>query len=425
MLSEPAAIELKTPSLPEESFPPAERSGSRTASAEPSESQIRSPAGIAAGTVHEAEPSEPILRLTGIRKHYGDVVALDGVDLSLARGEFLAILGPSGSGKTTTLRIVGGFVAPDSGRIELSGRDVTALRANRRDVNTVFQSYALFPHMTVRDNVGYGLKVKRVSRAERNARISEALALVQLSHAGDRRPGELSGGMQQRVALARALVNRPSVLLLDEPLGALDRKLRDEMQLELREMQTQLGMTFMYVTHDQEEALGMSDRLVVMREGRIEQSGLPAAVYDNPATLWVAGFVGASNRLTGTVRELGELVRMECDFGSIVGAKPHGELRVGERATAVLRPEHVAITDERPTGDHNAVRVQIQEVLNVGSQLRCVAFTPGGLKLSVWQSRIDGRTSVHSGEEAWLSWSPEPVHVYPDRDERASQSPPS
>jgi spermidine/putrescine transport system ATP-binding protein len=353
------------------------------------------------------------------------VVALDGIDLTLARGEFLAILGPSGSGKTTTLRIVGGFVTPDSGRIELSGQDVTALRANQRDVNTVFQSYALFPHMTVQDNVAYGLKVKRVARSERNARVSEVLSLVQLSHTSDRRPGELSGGMQQRVALARALINRPSVLLLDEPLGALDRKLRDEMQLELRQMQTQLGMTFMYVTHDQEEALGMSDRLVVMRDGRIEQSGAPATVYDNPATLWVAGFVGASNRLTGTVREIGDLVALECDFGSILGAKPHGDLRVGERATAVVRPEHVAITDERPAGEYNAVRVQIQEVLNVGSQLRCVAFTPGGLKLSVWQSRTDGLTSVNSGEEAWLSWSPEAVHVYLDNDERAPQEPPS
>ncbi len=398
--SEPELINLKAPSPPEESAAAEARSGP----------QIRQAAEPTAGG------AESILRLTGVSKRYGDVVALDGIDLMVSRGEFLAILGPSGSGKTTTLRIVGGFIAPDSGRIELAGRDVTHLRPNQRDVNTVFQSYALFPHMTVEDNVAYGLKVKRISRAERRARTEEALGLVQLSQASKRRPAELSGGMQQRVALARALINRPSVLLLDEPLGALDRKLRDEMQIELRQMQTELGMTFMYVTHDQEEALGMSDRLVVMRDGRIEQSGPPAAVYDNPATLWVAGFVGASNRLTGTVRALDGLVEIECDFGSILGAMRHGKMRVGERVAAVVRPEHIAIVRERPTRTHNFVRVHIQEVLNVGSQLRCVAFTPGGLKLSVWQSRIDAGSAARPREEAWLTWSAEAVHVYPSGD---------
>jgi spermidine/putrescine transport system ATP-binding protein len=341
------------------------------------------------------------------------VVAVDGVDLDLAVGEFLAILGPSGSGKTTTMRIVGGFVQPDAGRVELSGRDVTTLPANRRDVNTVFQSYALFPHMTVEANVGYGLKVKRVARAERRKRVAEALALVRLEHARDRHPSELSGGMQQRVALARALVNRPSVLLLDEPLGALDRKLRDDMQVELRQVQTELGITFMYVTHDQDEALGMSDRVVVMRDGRIEQSGSPASVYDNPVNLWVAGFVGASNRLTGTVRTIAELVEIETDVGPIRARHRHGPIRTGALATAIVRPEQVGIAAARPESPVNAVRARMQQVLNVGSQLRCVAFTPGGVELSVRRPRLDTDESVRPADEVWLYWSAEAVHAYP------------
>ncbi len=360
------------------------------------------------------------LRLIGVRKRYGDTEAVSGVDLEIAAGEFLAILGPSGSGKTTTLRIVGGFVAPDEGRVELSGRDVTFLPPYRRDVNTVFQSYALFPHMTVAANVAYGLKVKRVARAERQRRVGEALALVQLEQARDLRPAELSGGMQQRVALARALVNRPRVLLLDEPLGALDRKLRDDMQVELREVQTELGITFMYVTHDQDEALGMSDRVVVMRDGRIEQVGPPASVYDDPTNLWVAGFVGASNRLTGTVREVGELVQIETDVGPIQARHRHGPLRNGQLATAIVRPEQVRIARAAPHSPVNVARVHIQQVLNVGSQLRCVAFTPGGVELSARQMRLEGDDSLHAGDDVWLYWSAEGVHAYAPDDETAS-----
>src|SRR3954470_20061507 len=247
--------------------------------------------------------SIPDIRLAGVRKLYGDVVAVDAVDLEVRRGEFFTLLGPSGSGKTTCLRMIAGFERPDEGRIELGGDDVSRLPPAERDVNTVFQDYALFPHMSVGQNVAYGLKVKRVERVERNRRVADALAMVQLSGYGDRRPSQLSGGQRQRVALARALVNRPKVLLLDEPLGALDLKLRREMQLELKALQRDVGITFVFVTHDQEEALTMSDRIAVFNDGRIEQLAAPAELYEHPASAFVAGFVGTSNLLEGDVAE--------------------------------------------------------------------------------------------------------------------------
>jgi len=237
----------------------------------------------------------PDVRLSGVRKTYGSVVAVDRVDLEIRRGEFFTMLGPSGSGKTTMLRMVAGFELPDEGRVELGGADVTALAAYDRDVNTVFQDYALFPHMSVGDNVEYGLRVARVGKEERRRRRGEALEMVRLPGYDDRKPTELSGGQRQRVALARAIVNRPRVLLLDEPLGALDLKLREQLQIELKQIQREVGITFVYVTHDQEEALTMSDRIAVFNEGRIEQVGDPESVYERPANAFVAGFVGVSN----------------------------------------------------------------------------------------------------------------------------------
>jgi putative spermidine/putrescine transport system ATP-binding protein len=233
----------------------------------------------------------------GIRKTYGDVVAVQDVDLKVGDGEFFTLLGPSGSGKTTTLRIIAGFERPDAGRVTLGGVDITDEPPYARDVNTVFQDYALFPHMTVAENVGYGLKVKGVGRRDRAAQVAQVLRMVRLEGYGDRKPVQLSGGQRQRVALARSIVNRPQVLLLDEPLGALDLKLRQEMQVFLKALQGDLGMTFLYVTHDQEEALTMSDHVAVFNEGRIEQVGSPADVYERPATEFVAGFVGTSNIL--------------------------------------------------------------------------------------------------------------------------------
>ena len=241
------------------------------------------------------EASAPDISVRNLTKRYGDVVAVDGIDLDIPAGEFFTMLGPSGSGKTTTLRMIAGFETPDSGTIELAGEDVSRLPPYDRPVNTVFQDYALFPHMTVLQNVEYGLMVKKVRKGERSRRAAEALEMVRLGGYGDRKPSQLSGGQRQRVALARAIVNRPRVLLLDEPLGALDLKLRQEMQIELKWIQREVGITFVYVTHDQEEALTMSDRLAIFNQGRIEQIGPPAEVYEHPQSEFIAGFVGVSN----------------------------------------------------------------------------------------------------------------------------------
>ena len=248
---------------------------------------------------HGGDVSAPAVRLEGVRKQFADVAAVDGVDLDIRAGEFFSMLGPSGSGKTTCLRMIAGFERPTSGRVLLHGTDVTRVPPYDRDVNTVFQDYALFPHMTVAENVEYGLMVKKVGRSDRRTRAQDALRMVRLEGFEKRKPSQLSGGQRQRVALARALVNQPSVLLLDEPLGALDLKLRQEMQVELKSIQQRVGLTFIYVTHDQEEALTMSDRMAVMNAGRIEQIGSPAEVYEDPVSPFVAGFVGTSNVLTG------------------------------------------------------------------------------------------------------------------------------
>ncbi|MGZ5336142.1 MAG: ABC transporter ATP-binding protein [Solirubrobacterales bacterium] len=242
-------------------------------------------------------PAAPDIRLSGVSKRYGAIVAVASVDLEIPRGEFFTLLGPSGSGKTTTLRMIAGFEEPDSGTVELGGRDVTALAPYDREVNTVFQDYALFPHMTVAENVEYGLRVRGVAKGKRRERGAESLEMVRLGGYGGRKPGELSGGQRQRVALARAIVNRPRVLLLDEPLGALDLKLREQMQVELKTIQQEVGITFVYVTHDQEEALTMSDRIAVFNDGLIEQVGAPAEIYERPDNAFVAGFVGVSNLL--------------------------------------------------------------------------------------------------------------------------------
>jgi putative spermidine/putrescine transport system ATP-binding protein len=322
----------------------------------------------------------PAVRLSGIRRVYGDVVAVAGVDLDIGAGEFFTLLGPSGSGKTTTLRVIAGFERPDAGRVELQGVDVTRVAPAQRVVNTVFQDYALFPHMTVAENVEYGLRVKGTSRPDRRARAQEVLERVRLPGVGNRKPVQLSGGQRQRVALARAIVNRPPVLLLDEPLGALDLKLRQEMQIFLKELQRELAITFVYVTHDQEEALTMSDRLAVFNEGRIEQIGTPAEVYEHPQTEFVAGFVGVSNILERDGRQI------------------------------TIRPEKIRMSDERATeGEPGTVR----EVVYVGMVTRFVVDLDAGGELVVVRQNLETTSQEalsEQGRRVRLSWRPE--HTY-------------
>ena len=322
------------------------------------------------GQIGAGSPDRRIsaVRLDGITKRFGDVVAVDGIDLDIADGEFFSMLGPSGSGKTTTLRMIAGFDTPTEGTIQLHGADVTGVPPFDRDINTVFQDYALFPHMTVGDNVSYGLVVRHVAANERRQRVSDALKMVRLDGYDGRRPGQLSGGQRQRVALARALVNRPRVLLLDEPLGALDLKLREEMQIELKAIQAQVGITFIYVTHDQEEALTMSDRMAVFNQGRIEQVGTPADVYEHPATTFVAGFVGTSNLLTG---ETAQAV-------------------IGSEGVFTIRPEKLRLAepDEVVADDEGSALGRIREVVYIGPDTRYIVALETGSELVVTQQNL-------------------------------------
>ena len=317
------------------------------------------------------------IRVVGVRKRYGDVAAVDGVDLDVARGEFFTMLGPSGSGKTTTLRMIAGFERPDEGRIELAGVDVAGLPPFDRPVNTVFQDYALFPHMTVQQNVEYGLRVRKLAKAERRSRASEVLSLVRLDGFGGRKPGQLSGGQRQRVALARAIVNTPRALLLDEPLGALDLKLRQELQIELKQLQQELGMTFVYVTHDQEEALTMSDRIAVFNHGRIEQVGTPGEMYEHPATAFVAGFIGTSNILRRDGR------------------------------TFTVRPEKIRLLPlEAEQGEPGTVRATAY----LGPSTKFVVSLDGGGELTVVQQNLETRSEDidrMEGRRVRLHWQPD------------------
>ncbi len=310
----------------------------------------------------------PAVRLEGVRKRFGDVEAVAGIDLDIRDGEFFSMLGPSGSGKTTTLRMIAGFELPTAGRILLHGEDVGQQPPYDRDVNTVFQDYALFPHMTVGDNVAYGLMIRKVPRAERQTRVAEALRMVRLDGYERRKPNQLSGGQRQRIALARALILRPRVLLLDEPLGALDLKLREEMQIELKGIQQQVGITFIYVTHDQVEALTMSDRLAVFNRGLIEQVGAPADVYERPATRFVAGFVGTSNLLTGDV----------------------ARRIVGREGTFTVRPEKIRLADPAETAgpDDTSALGRIRQVVYVGAETRYIVQLDAGAELVVTQQNL-------------------------------------
>jgi putative spermidine/putrescine transport system ATP-binding protein len=334
--------------------------------------------------------SKPALRIEGVRKNYGQVVAVAGVDLVVEEGEFFTLLGPSGSGKTTLLRLIAGFERPDSGRIQLGGRDVTSLPPYLRDTNTVFQDYALFPHMSVAENIGYGLRVKGVPGPEREKRVQRALDMVRLSALGRRRPNQLSGGQRQRVALARAVINEPEVLLLDEPLGALDLKLRQEMQIELKQIQKEVGITFVYVTHDQEEALTMSDRVAVMANGQIEQIGTPVEVYEQPASEFVAGFIGISNVL----------------------------LRDGVRF--VVRPEKIRMLaegEQAPSG-MTVESGQVEEVIYLGVSTRYLVRLDRGEQLVAVRQNMDalGDARKFEGRPVRLAWTPDHTYVLHQRE---------
>jgi len=359
----------------------------------------------------------PAIELAGVSKEFrtaGDVVAaVRTMDLQIVEGEFFSLLGPSGCGKTTTMRMIAGFEDPTTGTVRLHGRDVTGIPPNKRDVNMVFQSYALFPHMNVFENVAFGLRRRNVPKDQIARQVNDMLEIVNLSGRGHRRPRELSGGQQQRVALARALVNHPRALLLDEPLGALDLKLRQAMQVELKRIQREVGITFVYVTHDQNEALTMSDRIAVMNDGHIEQLASPWEIYEHPATRFVAGFIGTSNLLTGTasrVTDTEAVVEVGSDERIVV---PLRSVRAGQGDSLeiTVRPEKIELTAERPVGDGCAVRGTVTEVVYLGTSTNFAVSTTTGADIVVFQQNSASAGHLADrGDAIWLSWQPE--HSY-------------
>jgi spermidine/putrescine transport system ATP-binding protein len=355
------------------------------------------------------------LSLRGVSKRYGDAWAVRDLDLEARAGEFISLLGPSGCGKTTTLRMIGGFEYADDGDIRIGGASVGHVPPHRRPVNTVFQSYALFPHMSVAENVAYGLRQRRVGKAELRERVSATLDLVRMSSFADRKPTQLSGGQQQRVALARALVNRPGILLLDEPMSALDRKLREEMQLELKLLQQELGITFVFVTHDQEEALTMSDRVAVLNGGRLEQIGDADAVYDEPVSPFVATFIGQQNVFTGAVAALeGAATVVSTVDGAVRSSRATGAvpLAVADAATATVRPEAVGVAAGSAPGV-NAVAGTLIGVSRIGQRLQLVVATAAGTRILASGQR-SAAVPTELGSPVTCTWDPADVHVFPD-----------
>ena len=372
----------------------------------------------AAGAVDGLAAARPCVELQRVTKRFAEVVAVDDLSLALREGEFFTLLGPSGCGKTTTLRLLAGFERPTAGRIMIDGDDVAGLAPNRRPTNTVFQSYALFPHLSVRDNVAFGLRRKRVPKAE--------LERVGLAAEVNRKPSQLSGGQQQRVALARALVNLPKVLLLDEPLGALDLKLRKGLQLELKRIQRDVGITFVYVTHDQEEALTMSDRIAVMNHGRVEQVNVPETVYERPATTFVAGFIGVSNLMPGAVTSVSNgrgTIRL--DSGVDVSAPVDG-VAEGERCHAVVRPEKLRIdrAEDRPPEGSSSIEGVVESSVYLGTSTQIVVRLRDGTSMTVLvpnASEAERARLPGGGASVRLSWAPEHVHVVRESNDGAAQ----
>ncbi|KRC49692.1 spermidine/putrescine ABC transporter ATP-binding protein [Leifsonia sp. Root227] len=356
------------------------------------------------------------VQLRGVTKLFGSQTAVDHIDLDVHSGEFISLLGPSGCGKTTLLRMIAGFEHPDAGDILVGGASVLNTPPFKRPVNTVFQSYALFPHMTVAENVAYGLRQKRVPRAEIAGRVRDALDMARMGGFADRSPQKLSGGQQQRVALARALVNRPRVLLLDEPMSALDRKLREEMQIELKLLQRQLGITFVFVTHDQQEALSMSDRIVVMQGGAVQQVGSTESVYLSPANAFVAGFIGKQNFLDATVQQDGVLLAADGPVGSAAGRQ---DAHAGDRVRVAVRAEAVTVVAERP--ETNAVRGTLAGISFLGDVIQYVVVTAAGVELLSRQA--PGQAAhLSTGQDVWCGWEETEVHVFPADDAGTSPS---
>jgi len=360
----------------------------------------------------------PAIELAGVVKEFQTrrevITAVRWLDFAIREGEFFSLLGPSGCGKTTTMRMVAGFEEPTQGAIRLHGSDVTGVPPNRRDVNMVFQSYALFPHMNVFENVAFGLRRKRVTKDEITRRVNEMLEIVDLAGHGQRRPRELSGGQQQRVALARALVNRPRALLLDEPLGALDLKLRQAMQVELKRIQREVGITFVYVTHDQGEALTMSDRIAVMNDGAVEHLGTPREIYEHPRTRFVAGFIGTSNLLTGTVTRVdaGQAIIEVGPEERIIVPVPGQGTTPGAPVELTVRPEKIELATTRPADRGCVLRGTVTEVVYLGTSTNFSVTTTTGADIVVFQQNSAAASDAAArGDSVWLSWQPE--HSYP------------
>jgi putative spermidine/putrescine transport system ATP-binding protein len=370
--------------------------------------------------VVDAERGRPraisaVVRLEGLRKSYGGHAAVTNLTLEIGAGEFLTLLGPSGSGKTTTLMMIAGFVTPDGGDIRIGGRSVVRVPPEQREIGMVFQNYALFPHMTVADNIAFPLKMRSRPQAEIAERVANALAVVKLQGFERRLPRELSGGQQQRVALARAVVFEPLILLMDEPLGALDKRLRQHMQGEIKRIQRELAITVIYVTHDQEEALTMSDRIALMHEGRVAQLGTPAQLYNEPRSIFVADFIGESNFLNGAIiaASPGNLVEIETAGGAVFRATARKPLRLGDKVTAAVRPEHLTILRESADLGANHWRGKVVEVIYVGDTTK-YRVTVGSEPLNVSEQNRDRSQRWRVGETVSVSWSPSHTTVLDD-----------
>ena len=376
-----------------------------------------------------AADSAPVIEIDHVVKRFGDFVAVDDADFSIGQGEFFSMLGPSGCGKTTTLRMIAGFEQPTSGAVRLDGVDVSKVTPNKRDVNTVFQQYALFPHMNVFDNVAFGPQSKKADKATIKKRVTEMLEVVRLTDFASRRPAQLSGGQQQRVALARALVNLPKALLLDEPLGALDLKLRHAMQFELKRIQREVGITFVYVTHDQEEALTMSDRIAVMSDGRVEQIGTPTEIYDNPASVFVAGFIGQANLWPATVvQRASDCATVTALGGATITATCHSKvdgIGAGAAATLMVRPERIAISLTQPasqTGGEQSVQATVTDLTFQGPIVRLALEAADGSPIIANVDPDADLPLLRPGDSVWASWNQSAACVLPSAPNQQPQS---